>query len=64
MIHKHGKTDKEKQALLFSGADGNIHCHASSIGIGDKGKVPVIGPLPEYRIAEKRKRRGGLRKNL
>jgi len=24
--------------------DGNIHCHASSLGIGDRGKVIVIGP--------------------
>jgi hypothetical protein len=39
------------------GSDGNIHCHASSLGIGDKGEVLVVGPPL---ITERRKRRDGV----
>jgi hypothetical protein len=39
------------------GSDGSIHCHASSLGIGDKGEVLVIGPPL---ITERRKRRDGV----
>jgi hypothetical protein len=38
------RTTDKKLPILFLQTDGNIHCHSSSLGIGDRGKVPVIGP--------------------